>query len=251
MTGSSANKRGAGEKVLTRHITDLETWLEACSVYACMLDATKPTLAPEPFRYQKFIAKTSCTYEVYAWLQYDAQFRHKIASDPSMSWSIPDSELTATWLSADAIKQKQACFTCGSPQHMATNRPLRAPTKSAGIRCSICNTVGHAAHDCVTMTLPAPSKAPAINAANTTSHTTDSTHVDTDADRICKIYNRKGNCFRGARCPYFHICKKCRGPHSAAISTPLPIHAHTIQTPLQPQVFAQLLASHPDKAFTS
>ena len=84
MTGSSANKRGAGKKALTRQITDLETWLEAWSIYACMLAATKPTLAPELFRYQKFIAKTSRTYEVYAWLQYEAQFRLKIASDPSV-----------------------------------------------------------------------------------------------------------------------------------------------------------------------
>ena len=29
----------------------------------------------------------------------------------------------------------------------------------------------------------------------------------------CGVFNDKGSCFRGKRCPYDHLCSSCGGPH--------------------------------------
>ena len=69
---------------------------------------------------------------MFQWLQYDSQFLLNLAANvnPSMHWSVSDPDLIATWLSADAIKIKQPCFTCGSPDHFATNCPFKATVQS-------------------------------------------------------------------------------------------------------------------------
>ncbi len=48
-----------------------------------------------------------------------------MASNPDMRWSTTDPELVATWLSADATKRTAMCYSCGSPDHMSTDCPLR------------------------------------------------------------------------------------------------------------------------------
>ena len=107
MTGA-LSKPKRGSKAETRGITGLDTWLEAWCVYASVLTAAKPQLAPDLFRYLNYIVLASRRFKPYAWLQYDTQFRLKMASDSTMSWSTADPELTATWLSADAVLPMQA-----------------------------------------------------------------------------------------------------------------------------------------------
>ena len=143
--GKSAKTKKATQ---TRHIASLDTWLEAWTLYATVLTNAKPQLAPELFKYQAFITKTSQRFQPYAWLQYDSQFRLKLAADKFMRWSAADPELTATWLSADATKAKQPCFSCGSPDHLAPHCPLKVQVAAPGLRCPICNHVGHTARDC-------------------------------------------------------------------------------------------------------
>ena len=102
LSGCSSRNSGGRKFASTKPITGLDTWLEAWSIYASVLVLYKPELAPDLFRYQGFITRSSRRFQAYAWLQYDAQFRLKLASNPTMKWSVTDPELVATWLSADA-----------------------------------------------------------------------------------------------------------------------------------------------------
>ena len=198
--GKSAKTKKATQ---TRHIASLDMWLEAWTLYATVLTNAKPQLAPELFKYQAFITKTSQRFQPYAWLQYDSQFRLKLAADKFMRWSAADPELTATWLSADATKAKQPCFSCGSPDHLAPHCPLKAQVAAPGLRCPICNHVGHTARDC--------SLLPRENVSNVASQP--SVSQPTNDDNICRVYNKRAFCFRGAKCPYLHICTACREGH--------------------------------------
>ncbi len=180
----------------TRSITGLDSWLEAWSIYAAVLSAHRPDVAPDLFQYQAFITRSSTKFQPYAWLQYDAQFRMKMASDPAGSWSSTDSELVATWLSADATKRQATCFSCGSPDHLSAECPLRTSKRSAS-PCPVCNITGHLARDCPQLVGDKQSK-PGTGG---------------DEDRYCRIYNRRGTCFRGSKCPYYHACSGCNGAH--------------------------------------
>ena len=200
LSGGSASKKGKATR--TRPITGLDTWLEAWSIYAAVLAAYKPKLAPDLFRYQCFITRQSRRFKTYAWLQYDAQFRLKLATNPGMKWSQTDPELIATWLSADAAKAKPTCFACGNPDHIASDSPLKASEQTLHLRSPVCNVVGHAAREC-----PQLSSQPSHPAQTPV----DSSHAGKE---ICLLYNRRGgSCFRGSKCQYKHICSVCRGPH--------------------------------------
>ena len=104
----------------------------------------------------------------------------------------------------------------------------------------MCNASGHAARDCPKLGQPAPPPAD-------THHT---------GEEFCHIYNRRGNCFEAQG---VHTCMPVptarevipSEPAPGSPADPLPIHLHTIHTPLRPQVFARFLNKHPDKAFTS
>jgi hypothetical protein len=116
--------------VITLIILLLDTWLEAYRcMFASILTAVKPRLVSDIFRYQ---------FQPHVWLQllYDIQFRLKKSSNPGISWSTADPELTATWLSADIILPKINSISVG---------------KSAGLCCPVCNSDGHTAHSCPTL----------------------------------------------------------------------------------------------------
>ena len=201
MAGKSTRTKKAAQ---TRHIANLDTWLEVWTLYATVLATAKPQLASELFKYQAFITRTSQRFRPYAWLQYDSQFRLKLAANQSMRWSVADPELTATWLSADATKAKLPCFSCSNPDHLAPNCPLKASVSVPGLRCPVCNHLGHTARDC------------SLLSHESTSRVTNQppvTQATTDEDNICRVYNKRGFCFRSPRCPYSHICSACRGGH--------------------------------------
>ena len=196
----------SGHEPEPRGITGLDTWLDAWCIFASVLTAVKPRLAPDLFRYQNYIVLASRRFQPHAWLQYDIQFRLKMASNPDMSWSTADPELTATWLSADAILPKVNCYLCGSPNHLAPTCPANTVGKSAGLRCPVCNGDGHTARSC-------PMLAPTSQKQQKSLPSSD--HKGISDNKICRIFNQKGSCFRGSRCPYFHIhvCNKCKGGH--------------------------------------
>ena len=71
-------------------ITSLETWLQAWSIFAEVLSVARSGMSPLLFRYQSFIIRSSLRFQTHAWLQYDRQFRLKLAADPSISWASVD-----------------------------------------------------------------------------------------------------------------------------------------------------------------
>ena len=83
MAGKSTKSRRATQ---SRCITSLDTWLEAWSLYATVLAAAKPHLAPDLLKHPSFIIRTSQKFQTYAWLQYDFQFRLKLTANSSMRW---------------------------------------------------------------------------------------------------------------------------------------------------------------------
>ena len=103
MTGTLSKPRHSSNDK-TRGITDLDTWLKAWCVYASVLTAATPQLVPDLFRYLNYIVLASCRFKPYAWLQYDTQFRLKMASDLTISWSLQYSTID------DAIK---ICYEVG------------------------------------------------------------------------------------------------------------------------------------------
>ena len=201
MAGHSNKSKKSAQ---ARLITSLDTWLEAWSLYATVLATVKPHVAPDLFKYQSFITRASRRFQPYAWLQYDSQFRLKLAANRSLRWSTTDPELIVTWLSADATKVKQLCFTCGSPDHFAPNCPLKPPSSAPGLRCPVCNHVGHTARECSLLSREGQST------SGSHSYAQQSTPDD---DKSCRVYNRRGFCFRGPRCPYSHTCSSCQGGH--------------------------------------
>ena len=148
--------------------------------------------------------KTSQRFQTYTWLQYGSQFRLKLAANRSMRWLAADPELTTMWLSADATKAKQSCFLCGSPDHLAPYCPLKASVTAPGLHCPTCNHLSNTARDCPLLLRE--------SATCTTSHHLINQSTDDD-DNICRVYNKRAFCFRGAKCPYLHICTACREGH--------------------------------------
>ena len=68
MTGAFSKSKHSG-KTEARGITGLDTWLKAWCVYASVLTAAKPQLAPDLFRYLNYIVLASCRFKPYVWLQ--------------------------------------------------------------------------------------------------------------------------------------------------------------------------------------
>ena len=191
--GSGKSKKSS----CTWSITSLESWLEAWSTFAAVLSTHNRDLAPDLFQYQAFITRSSLRFQPYAWLQYDIQFRLKLAANPSLRWASTDTELVATWLSADAAKRTASCFSCGCPDHLSADCPLRPPTKSLTAHCSICKASGHIARDCPQLPSDKRSKS----------------GPEPKDDKYCRIYNRRGSCFRESKCTYYHACSQCNGGH--------------------------------------
>ena len=125
-----------------------------------------------------------------------------------------------------ATKAKQPCFSCDSPDHLAHHCPLKPSVTAPGLHCPICNHLCHTARDC------------SLLSHEHTSHMTTQPHASqatTNDDNICRVYNKRAFCFRGAKCPYLHICSACRGGHPRRAypnqaQYQYPIRLHTLTT---------------------
>ena len=215
-------------------------------MFASVLTVAKPRVAPDLFRYQNYIILASRQFQPHAWLQYDIQFRLKKASNPGMSWSTADPELTATWLSADAVLPKINCYLCGSPDHLAPVCPTNMAGKSAGLRCPVCNGDGHVARSCPTL---------ASTSQKQQKPPPPSDHKPSMTTKFAAFLIKREVVFEAQDAHtsmYVTSAKEATQSRPALIAlNPTPINQHKICTPLRPQIFARLLHNHPDQAFVS
>ena len=102
---------------------------EAWSVYAAVLTAYFPHLAPRLFHYQHFLALKSRAFQPSAWLRYDIDFRLKLAANGSWRFDAVDTELWATCFAADSLAMPHApapsCYVCQSTTHFYAQCPQR------------------------------------------------------------------------------------------------------------------------------
>ena len=179
-----------------------------------------PAKAPELIAYQAIITSASKQYPLHAWLNYETQFRIKVASDCTLRWEMRHSDLCGS----NALPYLQ----------LTASQPGRFP-------CVRCGQTSHYPENCVFRPSPAQSsnQQPGSRGAAT----------DTDARTpVCKDFNNS-RCTR-TPCQYLHKCDLCRGnntrstcPNKGAHIRPLP------WTPLQPFMLEWELSNQLDKAF--
>lgn len=133
---------------------------------------------------------------------YDTEFRLRLSLSKSLHIEAVDSELWATCFTADVLLQHKSCFTCGSLSHFAAACPSRRKfTSSLSGRFQGTNNQ----HGTSGWSEPQP-------------HQDDPARQGIQArlgakPEFCGLYNDKGTCFRGYKCPYSHHCRHCGGPH--------------------------------------
>ena len=103
------------------------------------------------------------------------------------------------WLSAEA---KQPHFSCGSLDHPPPYCPLKSSVAAPGLRCPVCNHIGHTARDY--SLLSRKSMSYHINQPHVT-------RPATEGDNVCPVYNKRMFCFRGTNFPYVHVWSACGG----------------------------------------
>ena len=194
-SASGAKRNGSRRAAShTSTITDYASWAEAWCVYAAVLCSFYPHLAPRLFLYQHFVTLKSRSFQAAAWLRYDAQFRLKLAANNSWDFDAVDTELWASCFAADGLSYATpaantlACFTCGSLSHLYASCPHRRR--------------------------PAPSQQPPAGPKSDQPPSRPPGNPPGEQQEPCYIFNDKGRCFRGNRCPYLHTCTHCGGQHS-------------------------------------
>ena len=179
-------------------ITDFSSWSEAWSIYATVLSSFHSHLAPRLFQYQHFLTLKAKSFQASAWLRYDSEFRLKLAANGSWRFDIVDTELWASCFAADGLSPADptpapmapmACYTCGSLTHLYAACPQRR--QATYPRNS-------------NPTMPKPGSATTNPPARPAG----------EQQEPCYIFNDKGRCFRGSRCPYLHTCTHCGGQHA-------------------------------------
>ena len=176
-------------------INDFTGWSEAWSVYAAVLTAYFPHLAPRLFHYQHFLALKSRTFQPSAWLRYDIDFRLKLAANGSWRFDAVDTELWATCFAADGLAMPHApapsCYVCQSTTHFYAQCPQRR----------------------LAATRPASQSVPPQRPENPRSQHKSGNPAGPHGE-LCNLFNERGRCFRGARYPYTHACAQCGGQHA-------------------------------------
>ena len=163
-----------------------------------------------------------------------------MASNPDMSLSTTDPDLTATWLSVDAILPKVNCYLYGSPNNLAPTCPANTTGKSAGLHCLVCNSDGHTAHSCPTLASTSQKQQKPPPSSN---------HKGIPDNKFV-VYSIKREVVFEAQDAHTFMCATSAkeaiqsGPAPTTLN-PLPINQHNICTPLQ------LLNDQPDQAFVS
>ena len=120
-----------GQLVLTaasstpkRKLDSLSSWLEAWSVYCCIVFAEQSSKAAELMEYQLRIVQAARKYPWTAVLDYDTRFRQKAARTPTLRWDSVDTDLYTRCFTGQGLT---FCSLCKRPGHVATACTSRQP----------------------------------------------------------------------------------------------------------------------------
>ncbi len=166
------------KRPITTKIASIESWLDAFTIYSLLLVENCPARFSDLMRYEAYVRKLASEFEGVAWVRYDRLFRQKMASNKSLSWATPDTQLFTD------------CFT-----------------GMARTGCRLCSAPDHRVDQCGFRHISATSADPQLfrgNRPNGRKYRPGS----------CYTFNREGKC-RSADCKFQHICGFCGHDHSA------------------------------------
>lgn len=99
---------------LNSKISSIESWTDAFIIYASIYSAAHPERHQELLKYMSTIRTAAKRCKSLGWKLYDQQFRHRIAMDPSRTWSAIDYELWLLFITTPMAHE-------GQPQISAKN----------------------------------------------------------------------------------------------------------------------------------
>ncbi len=167
-------------------IADLATWLQCFGCYMAVVTARHPARVPDLLGYMLTIVKASRQFRWPSWVVYDQNFRLEAAEKGLVVWSKVDPSLFSL------------CFT--------------GQATSAESWCKHCQGLDHGSDQCLGR--PAVKKPQLPNAPRPWRGGAASGLGPTEGTPVCFKYNRyNGDCIRGARCRYRHVCLTCEGDH--------------------------------------
>ena len=195
-------------KSASKKIQDFFSWIQAWNNFMRAYVFHFPEMSYQLMFYQSIICQYAQQYVFEDVLEYDRNFRIRIANGHSLGlrWDRHDPELVARFLRTF----KPVCYRCKQFSYYASscpfstrsfqsspgyNQPFRAPQLQNTRRGSIAST---------SSSTPAVTQHQPYRLSNTRT-TSRPTH--------CYFFSQFGHCDR-RECNYPHTCQSCNGPHS-------------------------------------
>ncbi len=167
-------------------IGDLPTWLQCFGCYMAVITARSPARMPDLLGYMLTIVKASQKYKWPSWVVYDQNFRLEPAEKGMLEWSKVDPSLFSLCFTGQAISAESWCRHCQGLDH-GSDQCFGRPTVK---RPQLPNA-------------PRPFRGAAVPG-----------QTPPEVVPVCYKYNRyNGDCIRGVRCRYKHVCLSCEGDH--------------------------------------
>ncbi len=171
-------------------IGDLPTWLQCFGCYMAVVTSRYPARVPDLIGYMLNIGRASQKYKWPAWVVYDQNFRMEAADKGLTDWSKVDPSLFSLCFTGQAISPESWCRFCQGLDHGSDQCTLARQT-------------------CRRPQVPGPSRPARGSRSPPTSG-----QGPTDPPPVCFKYNRyNGDCIKGPRCRYRHVCTMCEGEH--------------------------------------
>ncbi|KAL9987112.1 hypothetical protein ACROYT_G001362 [Oculina patagonica] len=133
------------QKKPKKRIEDIGTWMEALSVYCCVLTAYFPNRAKDLLLYQMMILRTYRHFSGRVWLAYDRVFREHAAATNLTDWSAVNVQLF-NFYAAGAVVRGDAVNVLSEP-HGAPSSNVICRSWNSG-RCVALSTRCRFAHKC-------------------------------------------------------------------------------------------------------
>ena len=120
----------------SRRVNDIDSWLEAWTVFAAVFSDAHPSRAAELLGYQHQILKANARYLFSAVAAYDRAFRCSAASDPSLRWDAIVQSLYTTSFDARAVRpfRVSSAAASGAAHNMRLQFSAYLQALSRGVR---------------------------------------------------------------------------------------------------------------------